>query len=79
MPESYTGTPSAADQHVNSPGARLNTIIGRVHVVKFNLTRILLKRAFSFGGKVTVGIVAVEIRIPSTSAHVAKVSPDSQD
>lgn len=35
-----------------------------MYIFKFNLTRILLKRAFSFGGKVTVGIVAVEIRFP---------------
>lgn len=43
---------------------RLLNIGDAVHVFKFNLTRILLKRAFSFGGKVTVGIVAVEIRFP---------------
>lgn len=47
--------------------------------LKSKLTKILLKRAFSFGGKVTVGIVAVEISFPSTSAHVAKVSPGSPD
>lgn len=29
-----------------------------------HLTKIRLKRAFSFGGKVTVGIVAVEINFP---------------
>lgn len=33
-------------------------------------TKILLKRAFSFGGKVTVGIVAVEINFPPRPQHM---------
>ena len=43
---------------------------------KYYLTRILLKSAFSFGGRVIVGIVVIGEMSSSgsTSAHVAKVS-----